>query len=255
MLRKIKYYLQIIPLIKYVQNWYDIILIYFFSNRQFVLNLRDGTNFKISHYLDALTVKEIFVENDYHINLKNPKTIIDIGANIGAFSILQSKKYPGAKIFSFEPSKKTFTLIKYNTKINNCSNINLYNFGIWKKRIKTFFYSNKASGLSSLFKKAGREGAHRETVKMDTLAKVFLKNKIKSCDLVKMDCEGAEYEIILNLPPWLLAKVKNFAIEYHDSLTEHTHIELVEFLTKTGFKIKSKKHPLENNIGIIYAKR
>jgi len=253
MFRKIYYYLQIIPLISGVENWYDIIKIYFFPARPVVLKLKNGEVFKIGHYLDALTIKEIFIDQDYNVKLKNPKVILDIGGNIGTFSIPFAKKFPKARVFSFEPSPKTFDFLSFNIKENNVKNITALNIGIWSKKQKTVFYKNKASGLSSVFVKAKREGSTREKVSLETLSNVFDRNKIKSCDLLKIDCEGAEYEIILKMSIKILKIVKNFVIEYHDSLTSHKHIELVNYLKKNGFKTKVKPHPWETDIGIIYA--
>ena len=59
--------------------------------------------------MDAWTVKEVFVNNDYKIkSSKQPKIIIDIGANIGSFSIFAASKMPNAKIFGFEPLRGAF---------------------------------------------------------------------------------------------------------------------------------------------------
>lgn len=255
MFRKIYYYLQIFPLIANIENWYKIIKLFLLPGAEEILKLRSGYLFKIGHYLDALTVKEIFIDQDYKIKLKSPKVILDIGGNIGTFSILQSIKYPKCKIFTFEPSKKIYQLLVENINLNKSKNIYAKNIGVWSKKSTAKFFKNKASGLSSVFTLAKRDGAVSETVKLDTLSNIFTNNNIHRCDLIKMDCEGAEYEILLKAPKSLFKNIKNLAIEYHDSLTDHKHFELIDLLKKQGYKITVKPHSWENDIGIIYAKR
>ena len=60
---------------------------------------------------------------------KSGGAIIDVGANIGWFSILMSKKVPRAKIYSFEPIIQSYEFLIKNLKINNCENVKTFNLG------------------------------------------------------------------------------------------------------------------------------
>jgi len=251
--RKIKYLVQIVPLVKNITNWYQIPLFLIFPSRQVILKLKTGEKFKISHYLDALTIKEIFIDGDYNTPSINHKTIIDIGANIGTFSILQAKLNPLAKIFSFEPDHKTFSMFIENIKLNKLNNIKTFKLGIAGSAGTRVFYSHPASGLSSLSKK--RSGMIKNKIKTITLADIFKNNKLTRCDFFKMDCEGAEYEILFNTPGKIFKKIDKLVIEYHDALTQYTHKELKDFLKQKGYKVKLIPHSLETDIGIIFAKR
>jgi FkbM family methyltransferase len=251
--RKIRYLVQIVPLVKNVTNWYQIPLQLLFSSRQIILKLKTGERFKIGHYLDALTIKEIYIDKDYKVSFKNPKTIIDIGANIGTFSVLQAKLNPRTNIFSFEPSLKTFKLLLENIKLNHVKNVKTYKLGVADSVGTRTFYSHPASGLSSLNKKRG--GMVKNKIKTTTLSDIFKNNKITKCDLLKMDCEGAEYEILFNTPTRIFKKIDKMVIEYHDMLTEYTHKELKDFLKQKGYKVKLVAHELETDIGIIFAKK
>ena len=59
--------------------------------------------------------------------------ILDIGANNGIYSIYYAKKYKNSKIFSFEPVKKNYILLKKNIHLNKIKNIKTYNFGFFNK--------------------------------------------------------------------------------------------------------------------------
>jgi hypothetical protein len=92
-----------------------------------------------------------------------------------------------------------------------------------------------------------------------SLKEVFAGNKIDKCDLMKMDCEGAEYEILYNAPKNILQKIKKISMEFHniDDLKNNDK-ELISFLRKSGFKVKllyKRKDDLFKEVGIIYAKR
>lgn len=250
-IRKLKYLAQFWPIIKGISNWYQVPLLLLFPHRNVTLKLKTGEKFKITHFLDALTIKEIFLDNDYSINKQNKDIIIDIGANIGTYSILQAKNNPKSTIFSFEPASSTFQLLKENISSNKASNIKPFKLGVAKSTGTRIFYSHKASGLSSLSQK--RQGMTKHRIKTTTLADIFKSNKLKRCDILKMDCEGAEYEVLFNTPTRLFKKIKSLVIEYHDSLTEYTHKELKDFLKQKGYKVKLIPHNLETDIGILFA--
>lgn len=254
MRRKIGYYLQILPLMRSINNWPDIIRLYLQLKKTAILFLRSGERFRVSHYLDALTIKEIYIDREYFmpLDVQRIKTVVDVGANIGTFTVLAGKTFPRAKVIAFEPALQTFKLLRSNLELNKIENVVCVRAAISNHSGSTSFWSYPASGLGSLF--SSREGGRPESVQMLTLRQVFSRYHITTCDLLKLDCEGAEYDI-LSTDKQVLKQVKNVVLEYHDELTDHRHEELVKILRRSGFSIKSKPHPLETGIGIIYARR
>jgi FkbM family methyltransferase len=250
--KKFKYIIQIFPLIKYIENWWEIIFSYLSSGRPRLLRLRNGVCFVIKHHIDALTIKESFIDKDYDVALNNPLFIIDIGANIGTEAVFFSRKYPKCRIYSFEPANDTYKSLKINLSLNDCKNTTAEKLGVSGKSGSIRFYSHPASGLSSVVKK--RDGMKKETIKTITLEDVFKRFKITKCDLLKIDSEGSEYETLFNAPKSLFKKIDNIVLEYHDGLTKYNHEELVGYLKRVGYKIKIKKHKIEDDIGIIYAR-
>ncbi len=251
--RLILYHLQIIPIARSISNWYLVPLFPLKLINSPTMKLRSGAEFKVSHLLDVLTIQEIYVENQYHIPLKNPKVIIDVGANIGTFSILMALRYPNTKILAYEPCPSTFKLLAHNTKINNIKSITAFCLGVAATKGKINFFVSKASGLGSLFP-TGRF-FKKTSIHTDTLNNIFIQHDIKKCDLLKLDCEGAEYEIFFSIPPSLLKKIDNIVLEYHDHLTKHNHHQLIKFLRSQGYSVRVVPHPLETCIGILYARR
>jgi FkbM family methyltransferase len=88
--------------------------------------------------------------------------------------------------------------------------------------------------------KTSSSSATQETVEVISLGKLFERYKIERCDFLKLDCEGAEFEIIWESDPALLKRVSRIVMEYHDHLsTQYTHVELLEKLKSLGYQASS----------------
>jgi len=91
------------------------------------------------------------------------------------------------------------------------------------------------------------------SIRCVTLKEVFDSNNIRFCDVLKIDCEGAEYDLLSHTPQYYFSKIDKIVLEYHDYLQKiKKGYHLSKFLNRKGFTIKMNKHPLFNQ-GIIYA--
>ena len=85
--------------------------------------------------------------------VENVRTVLDIGANIGAFAIFYSLTFPGAKIHALEPAAEPFRLLDENAR--HFPNINVYNTGLFSKDCSLpLFMGNEDSVTASV----GRSG-------------------------------------------------------------------------------------------------
>ena len=83
---------------------------------------------------------------------------------------------------------------------------------------------------------------------------IFTENDIKECDLLKIDCEGAEYEIIESLPSDFFVKIKKMVIEYHMADSNPELLEkLITKLKQFSFSVYTR--PLFNDIGFLFGKK
>jgi hypothetical protein len=78
---------------------------------------------------------------------------------------------------------------------------------------------------------------------------------LESCDLLKLDCEGAEYGILFNAPPELLQKIQRIVLEFHEQVTEYTRADLVRFLQVQGFEVDVFENAVHANLGYLRAAR
>ena len=155
--------------------------------------------------IDAVIVKK----QEYAFPNFKPNLIFDIGGNIGVVAVVLANIYPDAKIYSFEPVKENFDILKRNTEYYK--NISAIQCGLGNKtEHRMIFKSSDPSNLGgfSTFIKDGGENSEIALVKMETIC-----NEFGTPDLIKIDVEGAEYEILGDIPD--IENVKWIAGELH----------------------------------------
>lgn len=142
-------------------------------------------------------------------------TIIDIGAHIGFVSIYIAKQYPFVKIYAYEPIPDNYKHLVKNIKINSVVNVIPINQALTKdgRNIDMIVNFYNSGGATGCLKNMKLEDHNYYKVKSTTLDKVFKKYFIKKCKFLKIDCEGAEHEILLNCAS--LNKVEYLSGEFH----------------------------------------
>lgn len=133
-------------------------------------------------YNETKIIMECVKEND---------VILDIGANVGLYTILFNK-YKNCTTYSFEPIKYTFNLLNKNLKINDI-NAKIYNIGLSNKnKVETFYFNTNEIAASSM--RDLREDNSVKIVKCDIekMDNFIEKEKILNIDFIKIDIEGAE---------------------------------------------------------------
>lgn len=124
--------------------------------------------------------------------VKENDTILDIGANIGIYTILLNK-YKNCATYSFEPIKYTFNLLKKNIKVNNV-NAKIYNVGLSdKNKVEKFYFNRKEIGASSM-RDIRKDKENTSILKCNVmkLDDFIEKEGITNIDFIKIDIEGAE---------------------------------------------------------------
>lgn len=152
------------------------------------------------------------IRDDYQLDsfdIKPGDYIIDIGAHKGIVSCYLAKKYPQAQILAYEPVIENFEALLKNIERNKLTNITPHNRAVTKDGrivgVATDPIAN--SGGSNIY------GAPDRQVESVTLERIFSDYEIEHLPLLKIDCEGAEFEILHNNN--LLSKVGALRGEFH----------------------------------------
>ena len=227
-----------------IKNW-QIALLYYLTNKneQKEIRLKNGTKCIMRNKSDAVAFFENFILEvnnlEKIIKIEQNDVVIDIGAHVGYFTLYAAKRAQNGKIISFEPTKESFLVLKNNVKINNFKNIIINNLAVGKTSKKRIFFVDNKYGISNTFydRKIGLE---KEIVQTTTLDEIYKKYNLEKIDFLKMDCEGAEFEIILNTSTEVLKKIKKISIEIHEDMVTHKIEELITKLSKSGFTINIK---------------
>ena len=132
-------------------------------------------------------------ERELVFNLaRSCRTILDVGANIGWYS-MNFVQLPNVKeVYAFEPIPYIFQYLERHIGINEIENISTFNFGFSDTvGEKTFYWTKNETGSSSMKNIQERSRINKVKCKVTTIDH-FLKNRNKSIDFIKCDVEGAE---------------------------------------------------------------
>ena len=211
-------------------------------------------------------IAEIVIDSDEYglakTTLEPAPTIIDIGANIGAFSLYANSLFKDSKIYAYEPEANNFFILKKNITENNAKNIFPFQTAISskKQKLKLFdigkedndFTQGKNTGGYTLIPKNNATAVDiNQTVECISLKDIFEENKLKEIDLLKLDCEGAEYDIFYPLPKEYFGKIKNIILESHNRNSSNKNANALKtFLEKQGFECNSLV-PVSESLGIM----
>jgi FkbM family methyltransferase len=240
-----------VPIIVYkFDNWYSFLSNYIgFKNEAKIYKFRNSIRIKTNEGIDSITIAVIFIKKEYG-EVKNNSTVIDIGANIGVYSIFAATTSKNTIVYAYEPMPKSYKLLLENIRINSLGkNIFPFQQGVCAKKEKRKLFLASASPFHSLY--GAKEGRKYLEIDCVSLKDIFDDNKIKECDILKLDCEGAEFEILYNTPKEYLEKIKEIRLEYHNQVQvkkDYNIKSLMSFLQKGGFKtIKFRKNKHSGN--------
>jgi FkbM family methyltransferase len=184
--------------------------------------------------------QEIWVDQAHSppgYEIQRGDTVIDVGANIGAFTLFAAMRAPDVKVYSFEPFANNFALLRKNVEDSGLSNVQVFKQAVAGSSGPRPLYIEPANCMfHSLLCDDAVDGSKRrhELVECTTLDEIFAAHRIECCHLLKLDCEGAELEILENCSPETLKHVRRIVGESH---RDYKLDDLRQFLESHSFHV------------------
>lgn len=241
---------QAIDVVRLYRNWPMCFLYYLRLLRypEVTYVMRNGIKFTAGtkDLTPIATINEVWLHQVYaHLkgDIERGHTVVDIGAYIGSFSVFAATRAEEVKVYCYEPSAESFHFLLKNMELNNLKNVKAFQLAVSGERGKVRLYINeKHSSMHSTVrtKDSVKTTDHCVEVNSVTLDDILDQNEIDECNWLKMDCEGAEYEILLGTSERTLSRIRNISLEYHR--VANCHINNLEgFLQDMGFNVERAK--------------
>jgi len=244
-------------LLKNLSNWPLYLTVKFGATRVDPLRFvtRQGVHIEVPRRL-LQTFKEIFMDGCYMkglgFSLPDAPTIFDIGANAGYFSLFALGRFPGARIFAFEPVPANFHLLERQRELNPQADMTCIRKAMAGQGGELELAFDAADPFSTSATVCYSASGQPDTIRVAavTLHDVFAEFRIERCDLLKLDCEGAEYGILYGCSPEDLRRIRQIAMEVHPGPGPEENVDALDaFLRANGFN--TRRRP----VGMLWAWR
>lgn len=185
---------------------------------------------------DVPFIKEIIAQRSYNnmpgFEIDDGDIVVDLGANVGVFSLYSALMDPHGKILAVEPEVRNFQFLLENVEVNKFSNVTCERLAISNSSGKMSLYLDKP-GSNSLIQKSSAQRV--QVCESICIEKLLEKNSISEVDFLKIDIEGSEYAVFEDVG-WL-SRVKKIAMEVH--LPGDPNM-IADRLKENGFKVVIK---------------
>ncbi len=228
------------------------------SEPHYDVRFKDGGSIRLRNApMDRHIFNNVFARDEYRLNPFAPGslgTVLDVGAHIGTFAV---RVAPLAKrVICFEPMPDNFALLQQN--VRRLAHVAVVNRAVGAERGTQTIYASANPSAHSMFPaEADRRGSPVQ-VETVTLADVFAEHAVETCDMLKLDCEGAEYPILLGLAGEFWPRIRRIEMEYHPvdgAAPEWSGRHLAGHLEKAGYKVDLIPARHKEGKGHIFASR
>lgn len=235
---------------------------------------------ELRHFYSDIFEHRVYAKNG--IALATGATVLDVGANIGMFSMFAQETFPGVEVYAFEPAPPLFAILSENVARYG-GNVRCFNLGVSREPGEAVltFYPN-SSGMSSLYadeaeerhalvsllENEARQGvaevqnlmpylddylavrlaSQQVPCRLTTVSAFLAEQGITAVDLLKVDVQKAEWDILLGIEEADWPKIAQLVMEVHDLDGRVARVE--EHLAARGFRVVVEQDDLYAGSGI-----
>lgn len=240
------------------KNWLDLSISIVKGKNPTTVILKNGVQVDapldntLLHMVDEIFFKNVYNPIDFPI--KNNDIVVDIGANIGVFTLFAARRTQRT-VYAFEPFPKNVEFINRNIHNNGLHNTKVYCVAVSDKIGSSKLFLSEISGGHLLFDH-NNDGKLEKyaNVPTVTLQSIMDDNNLERIDFLKLDCEGSEGSILLSTPKDYLKRIGIIAMEFHDNVSLLKHDDIKSLLENVGFATELKWNG-KSPFGYLYGKR
>ena len=167
--------------------------------------------------------------------VKNHGVVVDVGANVGYFSLFVLRNFENLRVIAIEPHPRNFELMKENLR-DYSPDMHQVALNGDSGTIALFDFGEESSACHSIYD-LGRSDAKPIEVQSITLEELMQRSNLSHIDFLKLDCQGAEYNVFFTMKRSIQQKIHYIAMEVHNSISNQ-HETIGKIPRAIGKKIK-----------------
>lgn len=203
-------------------------------------------------------VYEVFAEDEYAMSwfaqgLPSSPVLVDIGAHIGCFTLDFARRHPESRVVAYEPTPSTGDYLERNIAANGLTDrVSVHRQAVGAETGHLVMADNGVGSGHNGVLHLGESGATTIEVPCVSLFDV-IESVGRQVDVLKMDAEGAEYDVVLNSPEHVWSRVERVVMEYH-AMPGRSFDELESHLAKTGLFV-ARRDRYSDGLGLAWFSR
>jgi FkbM family methyltransferase len=191
---------------------------------------------------DRWVIREVFDNESYlkpDFEIEEDDRIIDVGGHIGTFAIYAARRLDDGVVYTYEPVVENYRFLRKNVEENDFEGtVCPFNKAVSptsSEDFRVYIDDDNTAGHGDV-----HSGGEFHQVDSITLEEIFHEHDIEQCDFLKIDCEGAEYEILREAPDELFERIEKIVMECHiygQDRDREAVKDLARYLEERGFKV------------------
>ena len=232
------------------------------SDGELCARFRNGRRFSLrGGHSDIHTFRRVFLSDEYRLRKGPWDTVLDLGGNIGCVALRVAQH--ARRVIVYEPDPLNLEILTRN--LSGLDHVLVVPGAVAGERGRRKLHvaaSGRWGARSTLFHDVQAQRVNAADMEVEvsvtTLDALFAEHEIERCDLLKIDVEGAEYEIFGAASSDTLARIERIVGEYHDVYPDDPRTRIDAFrgsLERVGFRVETAPSRKFVNQGLFFAQR